>query len=82
MGAQGWNPCRPAARKGIDVHDGVSRGDKHSTALPDGVKDGQDPATTFDRAQARRAADGLLRASKGLTLAGLSIKELVNEGRR
>ena len=36
----------------------------------------------FDRARARRAADDLLRASKGLTLGGLSIKELVNDGRR
>lgn len=36
----------------------------------------------FDRVRARRAADDLLRASKGLTLGGLSIKELVNDGRR
>lgn len=36
----------------------------------------------FDRARARRAADDLLRASKGLMLGGLSIKELVNDGRR
>ena len=61
--------------------DGVSKDDKRSTALPNGSS-GQGPVAAFDRAQARRAADGLLRASKGLTLAGLSIKELVNEGRR
>ncbi len=36
----------------------------------------------FDRAKARRAADGLREASKGLTLGGVSIKELINEGRR
>ena len=36
----------------------------------------------FDRARARQAADNLVRASKGLTLDDLSIKELVNEGRR
>lgn len=36
----------------------------------------------FDRIRARRAADDLLRASRGLTLGGVSIKELVSEGRR
>ena len=36
----------------------------------------------FDRAKARRAADGLLEASKGLTLGGISLKELISEGRR
>jgi hypothetical protein len=36
----------------------------------------------FDHAKARRAADSLLQASKGLRLGGLSIKELVSEGRR
>lgn len=36
----------------------------------------------FDRVKARQAADGLLALSKGLTLGGLSIKDLVNEGRR
>ena len=41
------------------------------------------PAETgFDRVKARQAADGLLALSKGLTLGGLSIKDLVNEGRR
>lgn len=36
----------------------------------------------FDRAKARRAAEGLLAASRGLTLGGLKIKDLINEGRR
>jgi len=36
---------------------------------------------TFDRAKARQAANALREASKGVTLGGLSIKELVNEGR-
>jgi prevent-host-death family protein len=36
----------------------------------------------FDRAKARRAADGLRAASEGATLGGLSIKDLINEGRR
>jgi len=36
---------------------------------------------TFDRAKARQAANALLEASRGLSLGGLSIKELVNEGR-
>ncbi|MDR0250389.1 MAG: type II toxin-antitoxin system prevent-host-death family antitoxin [Burkholderiales bacterium] len=36
---------------------------------------------TFDRAKAKQAAKMLLEARKGVTLGGLSIKELVNEGR-
>ncbi|MDR2991426.1 MAG: type II toxin-antitoxin system prevent-host-death family antitoxin [Burkholderiaceae bacterium] len=35
----------------------------------------------FDRVKARQAARMLLEARKGVTLGGLSIKELVNEGR-
>jgi prevent-host-death family protein len=35
----------------------------------------------FDRAKAKHAAQALLRTRKGLSLGGLSIKELVNEGR-
>ncbi|HEV2364463.1 MAG TPA: type II toxin-antitoxin system prevent-host-death family antitoxin [Caulobacteraceae bacterium] len=35
----------------------------------------------FDRAGSRAAAEGLRRASKGLSLGGLSIKELIEEGR-
>ena len=34
-----------------------------------------------DRAKARRAADGLIAARRGVTLAGISLKDLVNEGR-
>jgi prevent-host-death family protein len=36
----------------------------------------------FDRDKARRAAAGLRALSKGQTLGGLSIKDLVSEGRR
>lgn len=36
----------------------------------------------FDRAKARRAADGLLEARRGITLGGLKIKDLVGQGRR
>ncbi|MCU4159755.1 type II toxin-antitoxin system prevent-host-death family antitoxin [Acidiphilium sp. AL] len=36
----------------------------------------------FDRAKARRVADRLREASKGVVLAGLSIRELIGEGRR
>ena len=40
------------------------------------------PATPdFDRERARRAAEGLRAASKGITLGGLRIKDLVNDGR-
>ena len=35
----------------------------------------------FDRAKARRAVTGLLEASRGVTLGGLKIKELIEEGR-
>jgi prevent-host-death family protein len=35
----------------------------------------------FDRAKARQAVKAMLEARKGVTLGGLSIKELVNEGR-
>ncbi|MCX6022395.1 MAG: type II toxin-antitoxin system prevent-host-death family antitoxin [Chloroflexi bacterium] len=35
----------------------------------------------FDRAKAQRAAAGLLKMSEGLTLGGLSVKELTAEGR-
>lgn len=40
------------------------------------------PATPgFDREQARQAAAGLRAASRGATLGGITIKDLVNEGR-
>jgi prevent-host-death family protein len=40
------------------------------------------PATPgFDRAKARRAARNLIEASHGVTLGGIEIKDLVNEGR-
>lgn len=35
----------------------------------------------FDRDRARRAADGLREASRGATLGGIRIKDLVDEGR-
>ena len=34
-----------------------------------------------DRAKARRAVEGLLEARRGVTLGGLRIKDLVDEGR-
>lgn len=36
----------------------------------------------FNRAKARAAAEGLRAASKGQTLGGLSLKDLISEGRR
>lgn len=38
-------------------------------------------APSFDREKARRAAAGLREASRGATLGGIKIKDLVNEGR-
>lgn len=35
----------------------------------------------IDRAKARRAANGIIDARRGVTLAGLKIKDLVDEGR-
>jgi prevent-host-death family protein len=35
----------------------------------------------FDRAKARRAVEGILEVSRGVTLDGLNIRELINEGR-
>ncbi len=35
----------------------------------------------FDKAKARRAIAGLIEASRGLSLGGLKIKHLINEGR-
>ena len=35
----------------------------------------------FDSAKALRAMEGLLEVRRGLTLGGLNIKDLVNEGR-
>jgi prevent-host-death family protein len=36
----------------------------------------------FDRAKARQAAAGIREMRKGVTLGGLRIKDLINEGRR
>ncbi len=36
----------------------------------------------FDREAARKAAAGLLKASQGVTLGRISIKSLIEEGRR
>ena len=35
----------------------------------------------FDRPKARRAVAGLLEASRGVTLGGLKIKDLISQGR-
>jgi prevent-host-death family protein len=35
----------------------------------------------FDREKARRAVTGILELSKGVTLGGLKIKDLIDEGR-
>ena len=36
----------------------------------------------FDKSKARQAAAGLLEASRGVRLDGLSLKELIEDGRR
>jgi prevent-host-death family protein len=35
----------------------------------------------FDREKARQAAENIIARSKGVTLGGLKIKDLINEGR-
>ena len=35
----------------------------------------------FDRERARRAVAGILETSRGITLGGLRIRDLINEGR-
>ena len=76
---------------------GVFEAKNHLTALLDDVEEGDEVLITrrgkpvarlvpaesgFDRAKARKAAEGLRAASKGQTLGGLSLKDLVGEGRR
>jgi antitoxin (DNA-binding transcriptional repressor) of toxin-antitoxin stability system len=38
-------------------------------------------ATGVDRAAARQAASDILAASKGVTLGGIALRELIDEGR-
>ena len=76
---------------------GVFEAKNRLTALLDEVEEGGEVLITrrgkpvarlvpadagFDRAKAERAAEGLRAASRGLTLGGLSLKELISEGRR
>ncbi len=76
---------------------GVFEAKTRLTALLDEVEEGGEVLITrrgkpvarlvaadpgFDRDRARRAAAGLREASKGVTLGGLSLKELIGEGRR
>jgi len=76
---------------------GVFEAKTHLTALLDEVEAGGEVLITrrgkpvarlvaaepgFDRDRARRAAAGLREASKGATLGGLSLKDLISEGRR
>jgi len=83
---------------GADMHRvGVFEAKTRLTALLDEVEEGGEVLITrrgkpvarlvpaepgFDRDRARRAAAGLREASQGATLGGLSLKELIGEGRR
>jgi prevent-host-death family protein len=40
------------------------------------------PVAAHDREQARQAVERIIARSRGVTLGGLSIKDLINEGRR
>ena len=76
---------------------GVFEAKSHLTALLDEVEGGGEVIITrrgkpiarlapletgFNRAKARAAAEGLRAASKGQTLGGLTLKELISEGQR
>jgi prevent-host-death family protein len=76
---------------------GVFEAKNRLTALLDEVEEGGEVIITrrgkpiarlapvdagFDRDKARRAAEGLRAASKGVTLGGLTLKALISEGRR
>ena len=76
---------------------GVFEAKNRLTALLDEVENGGEVIITrrgkliarlaplesgFSRAKARAAADGLRAASKGQTLGGLTLKEVIGEGRR
>ncbi|HEX4179347.1 MAG TPA: type II toxin-antitoxin system prevent-host-death family antitoxin [Caulobacteraceae bacterium] len=76
---------------------GVFEAKNRLTALLDEVESGAEVIITrrgkpiarlspfesgFNRDKALRAAEGLRRASKGLSLGGLTLKELISEGRR
>ena len=39
------------------------------------------PAAGFDRERARKAVENIIARSKGVTLGGLKIKDLIDEGR-
>lgn len=76
---------------------GVFEAKNRLTALLDEVEAGREVLITrrgkpiarlvpaepgFDRARARRAADGLRLAAKGQTLGDVSLRQLIDEGRR
>ncbi len=76
---------------------GVFEAKNRLTALLNEVEDGGEVIITrrgkpvarlaplvsgFNRAKAQKAAEGLRAASKGQTLGGLTLKALINEGRR
>jgi prevent-host-death family protein len=82
----------------IDVHSvGVFEAKNGLSALLDEVENGGEVIITRrgkpvarlssiddgrNRAKAQRAADGLRSLSKGKTLGGIPLKELISEGRR
>ena len=76
---------------------GVFEAKNRLTALLDEVEQGHEVLITrrgkpvarlvpaspgFDREKARRAAEGLIDASKGLSLGDITIRELIEEGRQ
>jgi prevent-host-death family protein len=61
----------------VEKGEGVAitrRGKRVARLVPD--------AGGHDRVEARRAAERIIARSKGVTLGGLKIKDLINQGRR
>jgi hypothetical protein len=71
-----------AKNKVSDLLDSVASIEEVGTPGPDNVGVRHVPAKSgFDGVKAERAMAGILDARRGTSLAGLSLKDLVNEGR-
>ena len=61
--------------------DQVERGEEIVTRRGKAVAKLVPAGPSFDRVRARQTIAGLLEASRGITLGGLKIKDLISEGR-
>lgn len=90
-------PACSAVSEGVHEECGVFEARNRLTALLDEVEAGREALITrrgkpvarlvpaepgFDRARARRAADGLCLAAEGQRLGDVSLRELIDDGSR